>query len=104
MDDRVGSRWPREGGTVYVETFAPCLRDVEFLPARRVREVTLYAFYSEDLARCSLAWIRRRYPQTALVVRRVPLELSRPADAGEFRDHLRAARREALAFPRAYRA
>jgi len=98
MDERVLASWPNEGGVVYVETFAPCLRDVEFLPACRVRDVALYSFYSEHLARRSLAWVRRRLPQAGLTVRRTPLRLADATDAREYHRHLRAARREAGAF------
>lgn len=101
MNDCVVAARPDDGGIVYVETFAPCLREVEFLPACRVRDVAIYSFYSEPLARWSLAWVRRRLPQAGLLVRRVPLRLADAADAREYRRHLSAARREAAAFPRA---
>jgi len=98
MDDRVWAEWPDDGGTVYVETFAPCLRDVEFLPACHVRDVVIYSFYSEQLARRSLAWVRRRLPQAGLMARRVPLRLADATDVREYRRHLCAARREVGAF------
>jgi len=98
MNDRVGADWPADGGTVYVELFTPCLRDVEFLPACHVRDVAIYSFYSERVARRSLAWVRRGLPQAGLVVRRVPLHLADAADARAYRRHLCAARREAGVF------
>jgi hypothetical protein len=98
MDDVADGGGAVDDRTVYVEMFGPCLRDVEFLPGRRLRNLCFHLFYSEDLARASLAHLRRRFPQARLEERRIPLNLNQARDLDEYGRHVAAARTESRCF------
>lgn len=98
MEDAADAGGAGEDRTVDVVMFGPCLRDVEFLPGRRLRAICLHLFYSEELARASLDHLRRRFPQARLEKRRIPLNLSLAHDLDEYGRHLAAARAESRCF------